>query len=122
MQMNEPTRAVRILHLEDTQSDQMFVRETLISENFVSEIETVNSRQGFENALQSRSYDLIISDYALPSFDGFTALGIARKLCPGIPFIFFSGTIGEELAVESLRGGAVDYVLKQRPARLVPAI
>lgn len=121
MQTNE-SKAVRILHLEDTQSDRLFVRETLISENFVSEIETVSSRVAFEKALQSSSYDLIISDYSLPSFDGVTALGIARKLCPDIPFIFFSGTIGEELAVEGLRGGAVDYVLKQRPARLVPAI
>jgi two-component system, cell cycle sensor histidine kinase and response regulator CckA len=122
METKETNQAVRILHLEDTDSDQLFVQETLISENLVAETDVVKSRETFENALRTKVYDLIISDYSLPSFDGVTALSIAKKLCPEIPFMFFSGTIGEELAVDGLRGGAVDYVLKQRPARLLPAI
>ncbi|HXT10803.1 MAG TPA: response regulator [Candidatus Angelobacter sp.] len=122
MKTKNTNPAVRILHLEDTDTDRMFVRETLASEQFAAEIEVVQSRETFENALRSNIYDLIISDYSLPSFDGVTALSIAKKICPEIPFLFFSGTIGEEVAVDSLRGGASDYVLKQRPARLVPAI
>jgi PAS domain S-box-containing protein len=122
METKAINQVVRILHLEDTYSDQLFVRETLVSEHFISEIEVVTSRETFENALRTKTYDLIISDYALPSFDGFTALSIAKRLCLATPFIFFSGTIGEELAVDGLRGGAVDYVLKQRPARLLPAV
>ena len=113
---------VRILHLEDTYTDQLFVKEMLASENFAARIEVVKTREAFENALRAGTFDLIISDYSLPSFDGVRALTIARNVCPDLPFIFFSGTIGEELAVDSLRGGAVDYVLKQRPARLLPAI
>jgi two-component system, cell cycle sensor histidine kinase and response regulator CckA len=116
------TNPVRILHLEDTYTDQLFVREMLASEQLAVEIEVVKSRETFEGALRSKNFDLIISDYSLPSFDGVTALSIARRVRPDLPFIFFSGTIGEELAVDSLRGGAVDYVLKQRPARLIPAI
>ena len=67
-------------------------------------------------------FDLIISDYSLPSFDGLSALSLARELSPETPFIFFSGTIGEEVAVESLKNGATDYVLKQRPDRLMSSI
>ena len=76
----------------------------------------------FENALAGQAFDLIISDFSLPSFDGLKALALARKLSPQTPFIFFSGTIGEEVAVESLKNGASDYVLKQRPQRLVGAV
>jgi PAS domain S-box-containing protein len=72
--------------------------------------------------LQKHYYDLIISDYSMPSFDGLSGLEMARKLCPDTPFIFFSGTLGEESAVDSLKKGAADYVIKQRPHRLVPAI
>ncbi|HLZ53377.1 MAG TPA: PAS domain S-box protein, partial [Verrucomicrobiae bacterium] len=80
------------------------------------------TREDFDSALRLDKYDLILSDYTLPSFDGLRALSLAREVCPETPFIFFSGTIGEEAAVESLRNGAVDYVLKQRPSRLAPAV
>ena len=122
METKPLNQAVRILHLEDTDSDQMLVRETLLSELPGVEIEVVSSRETFENALHKKRFDLIISDFSLPSFDGVTALSIAKKMRPELPFIFFSGTIGEETAVDSLRSGAWDYVLKQRPARLMPAI
>jgi len=75
-----------------------------------------------ERALEAGGYDLVISDYSLPSFDGLTALSLARELMPSVPFILFSGTIGEEAAIESLRNGATDYVLKQRPERLVTSM
>jgi len=115
-------RPVRILHLEDDENDQVLVREMLQTEGLACELVAVKSRVDFNSALRQNKYDLILSDYTLPSFDGLRALSLAQEVCPETPFIFFSGTIGEEAAVESLRNGAVDYVLKQRPNRLAPAI
>lgn len=115
-------RLVRILHLEDNENDHVLVREMLQTEGLSCELVPVKTREEFNSALRQSKYDLIISDYTLPSFDGLRALSLAREVCPDTPFIFFSGTIGEEAAVESLRNGAVDYVLKQRPSRLAPAV
>ncbi len=115
-------RLVRILHLEDDENDQVLVREMLLAEGLACEFIAVKTREDFDSAVRQNKYDLIISDYTLPSFDGLRALSLAREVCPETPFIFFSGTIGEEAAVESLRNGAVDYVLKQRPSRLAPAV
>ncbi len=115
-------RPVRILHLEDNENDQVLVREMLLAEGLACELVAVKTREDFDSAVRQNKYDLIISDYTLPSFDGLRALSLAREVCPETPFIFFSGTIGEEAAVETLRNGAVDYVLKQRPTRLAPAV
>jgi PAS domain S-box-containing protein len=115
-------RPVRILHLEDNENDHILVREMLHADGLACEFVTAKTRDDFDSALRLNQYDLIISDYTLPSFDGLRALKLAREVCPEIPFIFFSGTIGEEAAVESLKNGAIDYVLKQRPSRLAPAI
>ncbi len=115
-------RPVRLLHLEDDERDQMLVRELLQAEGLPCETVAVTTAEEFESALRQQPFDLIISDFTLPSFDGLRALDIARRLCPQTPFIFFSGTIGEEAAVESLKHGATDYVLKQRPGRLVSAV
>ncbi len=82
----------------------------------------VETEEAFLNGLNEFSPDLILSDYKLPSFDGTSALKIARKKCPDIPFIFVSGTMGEELAVETLKNGATDYVLKDKLLRLVPGV
>jgi PAS domain S-box-containing protein len=73
-------------------------------------------------SVQKDACDLILADYALPAFDGFAALTIAHQLCPDIPFIFVTGIIGEDIAVETLKRGATDYVLKQRMERLVPSV
>ncbi|HKW30352.1 MAG TPA: PAS domain S-box protein [Verrucomicrobiae bacterium] len=115
-------RPVRILHLEDNENDHVLVREMLFAEGLACELVAVKTREDFDSAVRLNKYDLIISDYTLPSFDGLRALSLAREVCPETPFIFFSGTIGEEAAVESLRNGAADYVLKQRPSRLAPAV
>lgn len=115
-------RPVRILHLEDDENDHVLVREMLRAEGLNCELVPVKTREDFDSAVRQNKFDLIISDYTLPSFDGLRALSLAREICPETPFIFFSGTIGEEAAVESLRNGAVDYVLKQRPSRLAPAV
>ena len=115
-------RQVHLLHLEDNDKDVLLVEELLRSEGLVCEYKTVKTQADFESALRGHKFDLIVSDFSLPSYDGHQALALARKLCPEIPFIFFSGTIGEEVAVESLKNGATDYVLKQRPDRLVASI
>ncbi|HEY4300700.1 MAG TPA: PAS domain S-box protein [Candidatus Didemnitutus sp.] len=114
--------AIRILHLEDNLHDRALVLESLRAADLSCEFFWVDSQSEYEAALEERSYDLILSDFTLPSYDGNRALGAARRVLPGVPFIFVSGTIGEERAVESLRCGATDYVLKEHLERLVPAV
>ena len=82
----------------------------------------VETEKDFIRELDENPPDLILSDYALPGFDGYAALDIAKKRAPHIPFIFVTGTMGEEVAIETLKNGATDYVLKHRLARLVPSV
>ncbi len=86
------------------------------------EIRHVATAAEYRTALASSRFDLILSDYTVPGFDGLSALALARERLPETPFVFLSGTIGEERAVEALKRGATDYVIKDRPTRLVPAI
>jgi len=113
---------LKILHLEDDRSDAELVRETLAADGIVAEVECVDTEAGYITALDRRRFDLILADYSLPSFDGGTALAIANHRAPGIPFIFVSGSLGEEVAIESLKSGATDYVLKHRLQRLSHAV
>jgi len=115
-------RQTHILHLEDCELDQELVRRLLEQAGLDCAITTVETRQNFERALESGSWDLILADYSLPAFNGLEALAIAAKSCPSTPFIFVSGTLGEDIAVESLKGGAIDYVVKQRMARLASSV
>ncbi|GAB4387705.1 MAG: hypothetical protein Kow0025_02780 [Thermodesulfovibrionales bacterium] len=115
-------QGVRVLHLEDEPGDAEIVKSVLASEGIPCEAVRVESRDGFEEALSRGGFDLIFADYSLPSFDGIAALRMAREKAPGVPFIFVSGTMGEELAIDMLKGGATDYVLKQRLSRLAPAV
>ena len=115
-------RRLRVLHLEDNENDHLLVTETLRADGLQCEFTLTKSKSEFIEALGHDKYDLIISDFSIPSYDGLSALAVAREVSPQTPFIFFSGTIGEEVAVDSLKYGAVDYVLKQRPHRLIPAI
>jgi PAS domain S-box-containing protein len=115
-------RKLRLLHLEDNEVDQILVVELLRDSGLYCEFAVARDRAEFTTALHQAPFDIIISDYSLPSFDGHQALVLAHNLQPDTPFIFFSGTIGEEIAVESLQQGATDYVLKQRPTRLVAAV
>src|ERR1700693_6520838 len=82
----------------------------------------VESEPAYTHALRHFAPRLILSDYTLPDFDGPLALRIAQRERPDTPFIFVSGTIGEERAIDALQQGAVDYVLKAHRARLVPAV
>jgi diguanylate cyclase (GGDEF)-like protein/PAS domain S-box-containing protein len=114
-------RPIKVLLVEDVEEDA----ELLLREMRLHGLDTtgrrVDTAAEYESALASFAPDLILSDYTLPGFDGTKALQIARSLRPDTPFIFVSGTIGEERAIQALKQGAVDYVLKENRARLGPA-
>jgi DNA-binding NtrC family response regulator len=115
-------RKLRILHLEDSKNDAELVRERLKDDGVVCEITRVETRNDFAAAIERGCFDLILVDYKLPDFDGLSALAICREKCPDIPVLFVSGQIGEDRAIESLKSGATDYVLKDRLSRLAPAV
>jgi PAS domain S-box-containing protein len=117
--MNSP---LRVLHLEDDVRDTELLRATLEGEGIASELTRFETEEDFIAALKRGSFDLILADYTLPSFDGLSALKIAQQHSPHVPFIFVSGTLGEDVAIEALKTGATDYVLKTRLARLGPAV
>jgi len=113
---------LRILHVEDDSTDAELFRKMIEVEGIDCSIACVRTRDAFQASLNAGAFDLIVSDFTLPKFDGFSALQLARRQCPDKPFIFVSGTMGEEAAVESLRQGAADYVLKDRMSRLPAAV
>lgn len=113
---------LQILHLEDNDLDAAVIRSLLNKNGLGCRIERVVGREDFTAALERDDLDLILSDFSLPDFDGLAALALAQKKRPETPFLFVSGTIGEEVAIEALKNGAMDYVLKERLLRLVPAI
>jgi signal transduction histidine kinase len=116
------TRPLRILSLEDDAQAVDLIGAALESDGFECELIHVETERAFLKALKQEVFDVILADYALPGFDGLTALSLTRTHAPEVPFIFVSGTLGEEVAIESLKVGATDYVLKQRLARLAPAV
>ncbi|MGA3285698.1 MAG: response regulator, partial [Verrucomicrobiota bacterium] len=113
---------LHILHWEHDRNDAGLVQAALEAEGIACTVECVESRADFVAALERGNVDLILSDHSLPAFDGLSALEIARTKWPAIPFIIVSGTPGEELAIESLKRGATDYVLKQQLSRIAPAV
>ena len=113
---------LRILHLEDNPRDSEIVREMLERDGVACEIARVDSRPEFEAAVNCGGWDLILSDHSLPSYDGIRAMALARARLPTVPFVIFSGCIGEDSAVNCLKNGATDYILKERPSRLVEAV
>jgi two-component system cell cycle sensor histidine kinase/response regulator CckA len=117
-----PKNCLRILHLEDNANDVALVHSFLEGGGFTCQTTIVQTRPDFVAALERGETDLVISDFDLPAFDGLSALDLTRAKCPGVPFILVSGTLGEEQAIESLKRGATDYVLKERLSRLVPAV
>ncbi len=114
--------AIKLLLVEDRPEDAELLQREMHRGGLKVDIRRVETQSAYETALEAFTPDLILSDYTLPGFDGPLALKIARRQRPDTPFIFVSGTIGEERALEALRQGAVDYVLKDNRARLVPAI
>jgi PAS domain S-box-containing protein len=113
---------LRILHLEDDDADAELLAVTLANDGLKCCIVRASNRATFEQALARQPYDLVISDYALPGYDGLTAMQLVRAQTPFLPFILVSGTLGEEQAVESLKSGAADYIMKSRLLRLPAAV
>ena len=114
--------SLRIVHLEDDLGAYELVRAMLASSGVAARIEHVDTPEAYRAALVPRAPDLILADFNLPGIDGLTALALKQQLCPEVPFIFVSGSLGEEVAVESLHNGATDFVLKDSLGRLVPAV
>src|ERR1700743_1290868 len=115
-------KPLNILHIEDSEDDSELIRRLLVDHGLPCHIKRIETRNQVFDKLEKNSYDLILADCKLPNFSGLQALEIAHALKPETPFIFVSGTIGEGTAIESLRNGATDYVLKDRLSRLVPAV
>lgn len=113
---------LKVLVLEDSIRDMELISEMLSDAGYNLDLTHVEDEFGFTSALKKSDYDIILSDFKLPGFDAFGALEISRKICPEVPFICVSGSIGEETAIELLKLGAVDYVLKDRPERLPFAV
>jgi two-component system, cell cycle sensor histidine kinase and response regulator CckA len=113
---------MRILHIEDCIEDAELVHALLKSEWPQCEIDLISGYPELNARLEAGNFDLVLSDYSLGCFTGLDALRAVRGKYPVTPFIFLSGTIGEDLAIEAVRAGAQDYVIKDRMKRLVTAI
>ncbi len=119
----EVNQSLKILYLEDDPRDEELVRESVHQQGTANfEFHRVSDRASFELALKGRAYEIVLADYAIPGFGGMTALEMVRAVDPHVPFIFVSGSMGEDLAVEALRNGATDYILKGSLTRLVPSM
>ena len=114
--------SLRILHLEDDPNDAALVQSTLKAGGIACSTTRVQTGADFMEALGRGDIDLVLSDYSLPAFDGISAMKLVQQEQPDLPVILVSGTLGEEQAVESLKSGATDYVLKEGLVRLVPAV
>jgi PAS domain S-box-containing protein len=106
------------LFLEDVKKDTEILQEMLTDEGFDIQMDIVETEYEYVSKLKQNNYDIIFADFTLPNFNGQEALELAKMICPNIPFICISGTIGEDRAVELLKQGATDYVLKDRMERL----
>src|ERR1700760_3252451 len=115
-------KSLRILYLEDDPRGAELVQETLASDGIRCHVTRVETEADFIASLEQGGFNLILADYTLPSFDGLSALKIARRDWPHVPLIFVSGTLGEEVAIEALKIGATDYVFKTRLSRIVPSV
>jgi PAS domain S-box-containing protein len=118
----EMKTALRILNLEDNANDAELNGAMIAARWPQCELVRVETREEFTSALDQGNFDLILSDYTMPGFGGREALTLARQKRPQTPFLFVSGTIGEDAAIEALKNGATDYVLKHRLMRLIPAV
>src|SRR6204780_2530009 len=113
---------LRLLVVENSQADAKLAIFGLIDAGFQCSYRCVANEAEMRSALRTERPDIILSDFSLPGFGGMAALAIASTEAAEVPFIFLSGTIGEERAIEALKSGAIDYVLKSNPMRLVPAV
>lgn len=115
-------KLIRILHFEDNQFDGELIARELKKFPIPLELMFVQDAKDYLSALERQRFDIILSDYRMPGYDGDQALRAAKHLCPDTPFIMVTGELGEERAIETLKRGATDYVLKDKLQRLLPAI
>ena len=120
--MTRMNEVLNVLCLEDSPRDVEIMRELLIDAGYDLNMDCTAAEKEFVSLLRSHRYDIILSDFKLPGFDGFAALRWSVEIRPDVPFICVSGSIGEILAIEMIKKGAVDYVLKDRLERLPSAI
>jgi PAS domain S-box-containing protein len=113
---------IKILHLEDDPADAELIQANLTDAGLPCRITIVRTRETFETALGNNGMDIILADYCLKAYDGLSALKLAQELCPALPFIFVTGSMGEDAAITALTQGATDYVLKHNLSRLTAAI
>jgi PAS domain S-box-containing protein len=118
----EPTNKLRVLMIEDEAQDAALVQHALKQGGFDFSFKRVDTQPDYLRELESYKPSLILSDHGLPAFDGFSALAIARERVPEVPFIFVTGSLGEEMAIKALKTGATDFVLKHRLMTLPPAV
>ena len=116
------SRLLRLLVVEDREDDAELLLLELGRGGFDVDYERVQTARAMADALQRRAWDLIISDYSMPGFGALQALAVLRESGVELPFVVVSGTIGEESAVEALRNGARDFIVKGKLARLLPAV
>lgn len=120
--MNRTDSPLKFVHLEDSPNDALLIAAVVGDAFPEAEIRQVDDAQGFLEAIQAPDLQLVLSDYSLPSYDGLSALAALRTVQPELPFIFVSGAMGEDMAVECMKIGATDYVLKSNLKRLPSAI
>ena len=113
---------VRVLMIEDVETDAELALRELRRAGVLCLGRRVDTEPALRAALDEFEPDIILSDFSMPQFDGMSGLAVSRELCPDTPFIFLSGTIGEEYAIRALKNGASDYVLKTNMARLPPVV
>ena len=113
---------MRILHLEDDPKDAELIQSTLEGEGITCEVTRVDTPAAFRRSLEQGGFELVLADYTVPGFDGVSALQLTKEVSPELPFIFVSGTLGEEVAIEALKLGATDCVSKNRLSRIVPSL
>lgn len=116
------TTPLRVLLIEDSENDTELLLRELRRGGYAPEYERVETPEGLEDALTRQSWDLILSDYAMPRFNGVQALKLTQAKGGDIPFILVSGAIGEDIAVAAMKAGAHDYLMKGKLARLLPSI
>ncbi|MBI5602751.1 MAG: response regulator, partial [Deltaproteobacteria bacterium] len=113
---------LNVLVVEDSEDDTLLMIRELEGGGYVPEHQRVETAEAMGAAFREKTWDLILCDYKLPKFNGLQALKLFKETGTDIPFILISGTIGEELAVEAMKNGAHDYLMKDKIQRLVPAV
>ncbi|HQO09158.1 MAG TPA: response regulator [Clostridiales bacterium] len=115
-------KKVSVLYLEDDDLDVELIKETLNSADIRFNLFHVQNKNDFRIALKTMKFDIILADFNLPDIDGYGVLYIAKEINPDIPTIILSGTINEEIAIDTLKYGAIDYIFKSKLEKLIPAI